>query len=82
MLIIVAAFTVLILIMNSMISGYTEDMNGEVLKRTAVSAKEYIEEKYAADEERNFNRYIYYNSDDIGHTLWIRQCCADTRLFS
>lgn len=43
LLIIVVAFSILVAVIGSMMSDYTDEVNGEVLSRVAERSKEYFE---------------------------------------
>lgn len=65
LLIIVVAFSILVAVIGSMMSDYTDEVNGEVLSRVAERSKEYFEIEYYESGKSNFNQYVYYESNII-----------------
>ena len=65
LLIIVVAFSILVAVIGSMMSDYTNEVNGEVLSRVAERSKEYFEIEYYESGKSNFNQYVYYESNII-----------------
>lgn len=65
LLIIVVAFSILVAVIGSMMSDYTDEVNGEVLSRIADKSKEYLEIEYYESGKSSFNQYVYYESNII-----------------
>lgn len=80
LLIIVAAFSILVAVIGSMLVNYIDDMNCKTLSRTAESIKEYIESEYHEYTSDDFNHFVYYKNSDIKQTLSMISACSDDTL--
>ena len=65
MLITVTGFLILTVILCAMLDSYSADAKAQILERSAEVVARTLEDSFEASGSQDFNRYIYYNRDEI-----------------
>lgn len=82
MLITVTGFLILTVILCAMLDSYSADAKTQILERTAEVVSATLENSFEASEARDFNRYVYYNRDEIEQlTTALAGYNEDVRIF-